>query len=108
MGFGAGFPVDFVTGAIVFGDEGKLPIEKVCLLLKHSVSREPWQETNNDNNLALLQEQHSILKFEALNLLGSIGKAIPSVCPERVLRVSDFNDETSTISLILDYVNSYS
>jgi hypothetical protein len=80
-----------VTWAIVFGDEGKLPIEKVCLLVKHSVSKDPWLQTNiEDARLSFVQDQQSILKFECLNLLGSIGKAVPSNCSERVLRVSNF------------------
>jgi hypothetical protein len=80
-----------VTWANVFGDEGKLPIEKVCLLVKHAVSKDPWLQSNiEDARLSFVQDQHSILKFECLNLLGSIGKAVPSNCSERVLRVSNF------------------
>jgi len=75
------------TTATVFGDEGRLSIEKVCLLIKHTIPKEPFQGTNGGGiDLAVLRDQHSILNFEVLNLLGCIGKAIPSVCTERVLR----------------------
>jgi len=32
------------TGAVVFGDNGKLPIGKICLLIKKSVSRKEWKK----------------------------------------------------------------
>jgi hypothetical protein len=77
-----------VTWATVFGDEGKLPLERVCLLIKHSVSKDPWQQPNvEDSNLSVVRDQHCILKFEALKLLKSIGKAIPNNCTERNLKV---------------------
>ena len=78
-----------IAWAVAFGDEGKLPIEKVCLLIKHSVSKDPWQQSNIEGSfLNLVEEQQSILKFEVMNLLGYIGKVIPSNCSERVLKVS--------------------
>jgi len=74
-----------ITGVRLFGDDGKLPIEKICLLIQNSVSSKAWQEKENRS---LVVKYHSILKFEVLCLLGVIGKAIPNVCPERALRVS--------------------
>ena len=75
----------FSAWAIAFGDEGQLPIEKACLLIKYSISKDPWQQKNGEN--PTIDEQHSILKFEVLHLLGHIAKAIPSNCSEKVLKI---------------------
>ena len=74
----------FTTMTNAFGDDGKLPFEQVCLLLKNLISSKGWYETENR---PIVVKFRSILKFETLSLLGCIGKAIPNVCPEQTLRV---------------------
>ncbi len=77
-----------VAWAIAFGDDGKLPIDKVCQLIKNSISKDPWRQTDIEVScLSIVEDQHSILKFEVVYLLGYIGKAIPSNCPEKILKV---------------------
>ncbi len=74
----------FVVWSIAFGDDGQLPIDKACLLIKHSISKDPWQQPDAKN--VLVEKQHSILKFEVLHLLGHIAKAVPSNGSEKVLK----------------------
>ena len=77
-----------VAWAIAFGDDGKLPIDKVCQLIKNSISKDPWRQADIEVSCrSLVEDQHSILKFEVVHLLGYVGKAIPSNCPDKILKV---------------------
>lgn len=75
--------------AVAYPDEGKLPIDNVCLLMKNIISKDPWREPDIESHrLPLVENQHSILKFEVVRLLGFIGKVVPSNCSEKILKVS--------------------
>ena len=75
--------------AVAFREKSTLPIEKVCALIKNSTFKDPLRQPNMGAPfLCLVEEQDSILKFEAMNLLGHISKAIPTNCSERALKVS--------------------
>ena len=94
------------TWTIVFGDDGEFPLEKICLLIKHSVSKDPWQLQNTEGvYIPFVQKQQAILKFEVLNLLRCIGKAIPNNCSERILKVSLFLKMSCKYSIIIFLLN---
>jgi len=89
------------TAARLFGDDGKLPIEKICLLIQNSASSKAWHEKESRS---LVVKYHSILKFEVLLLLAVVGKAIPNVCPERALRVSGLHNGIERIRIYIFFL----
>ena len=89
------------TAARLFGDDGKLPIEKICLLIQNSASSKAWHKKENRS---LVVKYHSILKFEVLSLLAVVGKAIPNVCPERALRVSGLHNGKAKMRIYIFFL----
>jgi hypothetical protein len=89
------------TAARLFGDDEKLPIEKICLLIQNSTSSKAWHEKENRSPVV---KYHSILKFEVLFLLAVVGKAIPNVCPERALRVSGLHNGMARMRIFVFFL----
>jgi hypothetical protein len=79
-------------------DSGALPIGQVCRFLAICANNETTL-TNATSSSSVVSKYQRMIVFEAVLLLQSVGKALPSSCPDRILKVGCYFSSFSFATL---------